>query len=112
MKSKQKTEDWEKELPDVLRTILPYWESEDKDDYMYVVTINDLPKIIKGLKSFISNLLEKEKNRWKKITLEEYILGITERLASERRRIIDEVEKINLLETDLQDIIKIVKDGK
>jgi hypothetical protein len=42
-------------LAEVLKQSLPYWETDDKDEYMYVVRPNQLGIVVDALVKFISS---------------------------------------------------------
>ena len=53
------TNDWENVKKDIefLKHILPYWEADDKDDYMYVVHHYDLERVAKKMREYFKSSL-------------------------------------------------------
>jgi hypothetical protein len=47
---------WEEKAKDIefLKYVLPYWQAEDLDDYMYVVHHYDLERVAKKFRNFVS----------------------------------------------------------
>lgn len=60
---------WEKtkETIDFLKRILPYWEAEDLDDYVYIVHHYDLERVAKKLEDYITSQKAQESERVEKL---------------------------------------------
>lgn len=58
-------EEWKEksEMIDFLKHILPYWQSDDLDDYMYMVHHYDLERVATKLKEYVSQAVQEERAR-------------------------------------------------
>lgn len=47
-------------IASALKTSLPYWESEDKDEYMYIVRHNELGRVTECIFHLIDDILQEK----------------------------------------------------
>ena len=67
MKWKSTTEQQKKkEMIEFLKCILPYWKSDDLDDYMYIVHHYDLERVATKIQEVIDEALIQQKQEFEK----------------------------------------------
>lgn len=53
---------WADDIEMTIKSFLPYYEAEDKDDYFYIAKQNDIDGIVKSLANYIIRRIEIENN--------------------------------------------------